>query len=49
MKKHKDCAIYPIGGYKECDKKSFGKSLDDFGLNKLTPIWATGSIDKIDC
>ena len=47
--KNKDCAIYPIGGYKECDKKSIRKSLDDLGLNKLTPIWATASIDEIYC
>jgi hypothetical protein len=44
---NKYCAINSIGGYKECDKKSIRKSLDDLGLNNLTPIWATDSIDEV--
>jgi hypothetical protein len=42
-----DCAIYQKGGYKEWDKKSIRKSLDDLGLNNLTPIGATDSIDEV--
>ena len=39
-----DCAIYQKGGYKEWDKKSNRKSLDDLGLNNLTPIWAKSHV-----
>ena len=46
--KNKDCAIYPIGGYNEYYKKSIKKSSEDLGLIKLSPIWATASIDEID-
>ena len=46
--KNKDCAIYPIGGYNEYYKKSIKKSSEDLGLIKLSPTWATASIDEID-
>ena len=38
---------YQKGGYKEWDKKTIRKSLGDLGLNNLTTIWATDSIDEV--
>ena len=45
--KNKDCAIYPIGGFKEFDKKTIRKLLEDLGLNNLTPILATYSSGEV--
>ena len=44
---NRNCANYPKGGYKECDKNSIRKSLDDLGLKNMTPIWATDNMDEV--